>query len=438
MPGVMIRDSMTNDVALIHNIDNPVPASETAWVRWDQDADSVTMTYNGTSTGQTVWTLSMATIRADLTHLQRSWDELHFRSDSRWSQTLLPPVGLRGKGELWLALNHQLMRNPSMRIADDVVLSVMELDEWKDQRATFERNGYEINQLTGAFHHTLYITIEGSNVTRISEIEEQGSEPFDMYYYTIDHDELGGDPLAHLLPRLLTGTNFVDGRICFVYARLVRRNPFVPDLPYEHRVSKASYALVNRPMVLCDMLQYNSDSGRDSVMADRVQAALFERQSAAISRRCLTQREAGPSLCGTAAAPSGAAAVASAVPACWTLSARSVAATSCKTPCSTPLRITWHTSRRASSRQWTGGGRRRFSPRSRWKWRPGCTRQSRTKRTRIARRPTRRSPTGGSASTMPSSRRSDRSSRPKSSAAACRPCRPALPLRRQTGAHTPA
>jgi hypothetical protein len=98
--------------------------------------------------------------------------------------------------------------------------------------------------------------------------------------------------VVNLLPKLLTSTNLMDPNICYVYIRLVRRNPYVPERASdEARLSNAAYCLYDHPMVLVSNLQYNSDAGRRRVLAGQVKVQAFEYDSAWATNTMSSQLE---------------------------------------------------------------------------------------------------------------------------------------------------
>lgn len=235
---------------------------------WDQESDAFgnfllrLTTWNMTTNESRTHVFTRNMLLSDLSQLQTQWHAANIQVNSMFSDDVPPPVGFYGD-QLWLALNHNLFLNPEKRPETDVVLTVMEQVDWEAQRVNFESNGFTINKLDGAHHHTVYIKIErGGAVSHFSTTFVEGATEFDCYYWTVDHEDHWGNDVVQLLPRFLTDTNLVDNHICFVYLHLVPRAKYVPVFDVRQSMMTAALALTTRPLVLRDFRENPGDEGR--------------------------------------------------------------------------------------------------------------------------------------------------------------------------------
>lgn len=235
---------------------------------WDQESDAFgnfllrLTTWNMTTNESRTHVFTRNMLLSDLSQLQTQWHAANIQVNSMFSDDVPPPVGFYGD-QLWLALNHNLFLNPEKRPEPDVVLTVMEQVDWEAQRVNFESNGFTINKLDGAHHHTVYIKIErGGAVSHFSTTFVEGATEFDCYYWTVDHEDHWGNDVVQLLPRFLTDTNLVDNHICFVYLHLVPRAKYVPVFDVRQSMMTAALALTTRPLVLRDFRENPGDEGR--------------------------------------------------------------------------------------------------------------------------------------------------------------------------------
>jgi hypothetical protein len=235
---------------------------------WDQERDAfgnflLHLTTRNLTTKEShthVFTRNM--LLADLSQLQTNWHAANVQANPMYSDDTPPPVGFYGD-QLWMALNHDLFLYPERRPEKDIVLTVMEQEDWEDQRSNFESDGYTINKLDGAHHHTVYIKIErGGAVSHFSTTRVAGALEFDCYYWTVDHEDQAGNDVVQLLPLFLTDTTLMDSHICFVYLHLVPRAKYVPIADVRVSMMNASHALTTRPLVLRDFRENPGDEGR--------------------------------------------------------------------------------------------------------------------------------------------------------------------------------
>jgi len=206
--------------------------------------------------------LTRETLLADLSLLQTQWQAINVQANPMCSDAVPPPVAFLGN-PVYVSLNHDLFLHPEKRPAEDIVLTVMEQVDWEAQRAKFESNGFTVNKLDGAHHHTVYIKIErGGAVSHFSTTPVAGAMEFDCYYWTVDHEDQTGSDVVQLLPRFLTDTNLMDNHICFVYLHLVPRAKYVPAFDVRQRMMTAALALTTRPLILRDFRNHPGDEGR--------------------------------------------------------------------------------------------------------------------------------------------------------------------------------
>ena len=238
----------------------------TSWNNDDKNGTSLTVRYfDGTPPEK--FTLTNDMMRRDLSTLQRDADAAAIKDYPKtFTKSDPPPVALRSTGGFYMALVHDQFRNPSKDPAAHILTALDEGEEWDSQKKLFEEGGMIVEALKDPDKDgsVLYIGLDGDQVVHVSTECAEGpaghAAAFDLTYYVVTNGK--SDPLAHLLPRFLTGTTLIGTGVSFCYAHLKRRERFVSQGEMSYLGWKTADALVDRPVVLRSLLEDCSDAGR--------------------------------------------------------------------------------------------------------------------------------------------------------------------------------